>query len=286
MDFHFDNIGNRGFPYYRDKAAQILARYSGTEPGREGWELLFSCIDHTSLNSFDHEEGIRIFCRKVLDLGNRHIPKGQVAGVCVYPVFASVVAEELKGSGIRTACVAGAFPTGLSPLEIRLQEAVYAIEHGAGEIDMVITRGKLMSGVFQDVYEEVASFREKCGSHTLKVILETGDLDSAGLIARACEIALEAGADFIKTSTGKGKQGYTEEAWLVILDCVHEFYNKTGKKVGVKASGGIAEPGVAMNCLLLTREILGDEWLNPGLFRIGASRLTETIDKKYLAPFT
>ncbi|MCX6271380.1 MAG: deoxyribose-phosphate aldolase [Bacteroidetes bacterium] len=277
MEFAFDHLGNITEELLLNRANDITAGHHQMLPADEQYKLIFTCIDHTTLDGLDHDEKVDRFCRKVAELG-RSVPSGlKVASVCVYPVFVRAACNALKDTGINVASVAGAFPSGQSPLHLRLQEAAFALDHGAAEIDMVISRGRLISGDYSFVYDEIASFREVCGKAVLKVILETGELKEPLLIARAGEIALRAGADFLKTSTGKTTIGATLPAALIMLDCIKAYYLETGKKAGLKPSGGISEPGTAIQYLLLLHDILGNEWLTPRLFRIGASRLTEKV---------
>jgi deoxyribose-phosphate aldolase len=191
--------------------------------------------------------------------------------------------NQLKGTGIRVAAVAGAFPSGQSPLAVRLEEVRYTINEGADEIDMVISRGRLLEGDESYVFDEIAAIREVCKEVYLKVILETGELKTPALIRKASEIAIAAGTDFIKTSTGKIQPAATEEAIEIMLEVIREQYEKTGKKTGIKPAGGISEPKQALQYYLLTKRILGADWLNKNLFRIGASRLADGLAREIAA---
>ncbi len=241
------------------------------------YKSILGFIDLTTLSGDDTREKVRGLCRQAVEFENKELGTPKTAAVCVYPVFAELVSSSLEGTGIRTACVAGAFPSGQSPLEARLMEVAYAVEHGADEIDMVISRGRLLEGDEAFVLEEIKAHKEACGDKHLKVILETGELKSPGLIRRACELALEGGADFLKTSTGKIVPAATHEAVLIMLDTLREFYKSEGKMVGIKPAGGISKPGEALNYYLLVRDVLGEKWLNSELFRIGASRLAGNL---------
>ncbi len=241
------------------------------------YKSILGLIDLTTLSGDDTREKVRGLCRQAVEFENKELGTPKTAAVCVYPVFAELVSSSLEGTGIRTACVAGAFPSGQSPLEARLMEVAYAVEHGADEIDMVISRGRLLEGDEAFVLEEIKAHKEACGDKHLKVILETGELKSPGLIRRACELALEGGADFLKTSTGKIVPAATHEAVLIMLDTLREFYKSEGKMVGIKPAGGISKPGEALNYYLLVRDVLGEKWLNSELFRIGASRLAGNL---------
>jgi deoxyribose-phosphate aldolase len=175
------------------------------------------------------------------------------------------------------ATAAAAFPSGQMPLSVKLEEIKYAIGEGADEIDVVISRGTFLAREYHKMFRELDTMRELTGHKTLKVILETGELQTPENIARASEIAIEAGADFIKTSTGKSNPAATEEAVFVMLQVIREYHRKTGKQIGIKPAGGISDPEKALNYHWLVTEILGKEWLTPGLFRIGASRLADQI---------
>ena len=241
------------------------------------YKNILGLIDLTTLSGNDTREKVRNLCLQAIDFENKNLGTPKTAAVCVYPVFAGVVSETLKGTGIQTACVAGAFPSGQSPLNARLLEVSYAVENGADEIDMVISRGRLLEGDTAFVLEEVKAHKEACAGKHLKVILETGELKSPELIRKACELALEGGADFLKTSTGKVMPAATHEAVLIMLDTIREFYKSEGKMIGIKPAGGIATPGEALNYYLLVKAVLGDQWLNKKLFRIGASRLAGNL---------
>jgi deoxyribose-phosphate aldolase len=183
----------------------------------------------------------------------------------------------LKDTGIRVATTAGAFPSGQMPLSVKLEEIRYAVGEGADEIDIVISRGTFLENHYHIVYREIDAMRDLCRGTTLKVILETGELGSFENIAKASEIAIEAGADFIKTSTGKIQPAATETAVFVMLEVIRAYFTRTGKKIGIKPAGGISDPPKALNYYSLVRRTLGEEWLRPELFRIGASRLADRL---------
>lgn len=283
MEFLFEQFGFYSRETLRIKAEEIMIGAAEVGADIIDWQRIFTCIDHTSLEGTDHPARILDFAIKVKELGNTLPGNTHVAAVCIYPVFAGVVSQALKGNSILTATVSGAFPSGLSPLWLRLDEVRYALDQGADEIDMVISRGRLLSGDYNYVYDEVAAFKSVCGEKNLKVILETGELNDPLQIARASEIALRAGADYLKTSTGKIAVGSTPEALLVMLDCIKAYYEETGKRKGLKAAGGIADPESALDIVALLRSVLGEDWFNPGLFRIGASRLTDKIAARVIS---
>lgn len=243
----------------------------------EGLRQVFSCIDNTTLEGADTRQRVQSLCERSIELQDASRGISHVAAVCVYPVFVRQAVNCLKGSGIKVASVAGAFPAGQSPLPVKLQEVKYALDEGADEIDMVISRGSFLEGEYAKVYDEIAAIRELTKDKTLKVILETGELKSAENIAKASEIAIDAGADFIKTSTGKIAVSATIEAAEVMLTTIKNFHKRTGKWVGFKAAGGISTPEEVLKYYLLACQIIGKEQVNNQLFRIGASRLTERL---------
>lgn len=244
----------------------------------ESLRLILSCLDLTTLEGSDNNEKVLALCNKAKGYESMGLPN--VAAVCVYPTFASLVRTNLAGSGVNTACVAGAFPSGQSSLKIRLEEVNYAVNEGAQEIDMVISRGRFLQGDYDYILEEVARTKEACGEAHLKVILETGELGSLSNVRKASDLAIEAGADFIKTSTGKIQPAATPEAVWIMLEAIRDHHKNTGKMIGLKPAGGIAEPDQAILYANLVHHLLGKEWLNNHLFRIGASRLADNIVKE------
>ncbi len=228
---------------------------------------VFTCIDNTTLEGSDTRQRVDNLCRRSMELQDVSKGIGHVAAVCVYPVFVRQAVDCLRGSGIRVASVAGAFPAGQSPLPVKLLEVKYALDEGADEIDTVISRGSLLEGDDNKV----------TAGRTLKVILETGELQTAEHIARASELAIQAGADFIKTSTGKIAVSATVEAAEVMLNIIKKHHIKTGKWVGFKAAGGISTPEEVLKYYTLAAQILGKEQIKNQFFRIGASRLTERL---------
>lgn len=240
-------------------------------------KTIFSCIDNTTLEGCDTHQKIENLCYKSIEMQDKANGIDPVAAVCVYPVFVRHAKSILKGSGIHVASVAGAFPSGQSPIEVKLQEIKYALDEGSDEIDMVISRGSFLEGEYQKVGDEIAAVKELCGSTLLKVILETGELQSQENIYKASMIAMENGADFIKTSTGKIAVNATLEYAEVMLNSIAGFSKKTGKIIGFKAAGGISTPEQALEYFLLAKKILGDNFVNNQTFRIGASRLTNRL---------
>jgi deoxyribose-phosphate aldolase len=245
-------------------------------PGRnEILSHIISLLDLTTLEGTDNSGRINALCAKALSFGDYNLPLP--AAVCVYPPFVSQAKILLAGSGVLVASVAGAFPSGQLPLHLRVNECKYAVSEGADEVDMVISRGVFLAGDHQMITDEVAAMKQACGDVHLKVILETGELASAANIKLASELAINAGADFIKTSTGKIQPAATPEAMAEMLQVIKNHYVKTGKMIGIKPAGGISTPNQALLYYLLVKHIAGVEWLNNKLFRIGASRLADAI---------
>lgn len=242
---------------------------------RELAQRVFTCIDNTTLNATDNATSVEAFCRHTLEMCT--VTGDHVAAVCVYPRFVKVARCVLSGSGIRVASVAGAFPHGQLPIELKVEEVKYAIGEGADEIDMVLSRGPLLAGEDEVVRDEVAKMKEACQGHLLKVILETGELPSPTLITQASQLAIDGGADFIKTSTGKIGVGATLEAAETMLKVINENVKKTKKTVGFKAAGGISTPEEALAYAEMAKKILGDNYVKNQTFRIGASRLTDRL---------
>ena len=244
---------------------------------QEGLRRVFTCIDNTTLEGSDTHERVEQLCRRSMELHDDARGIDHVAAVCVYPVFVRQARNILINSGIRVASVAGAFPSGQSPLEVKLHEVKYAVDEGADEIDMVISRGSFLEGDYNKVFDEVAAIRAITQGRTLKVILETGELKTPENIMKASELAIDAGADFIKTSTGKIAISATLEAAEAMLTTIKKYYERTGKRVGFKAAGGISTPEEVLKYYQLTERIMGLEYINNQFFRIGASRLTEKL---------
>lgn len=238
---------------------------------------VFSCIDNTTLEGSDTHNRVEQLCRRSMELVDAGRGIGPVAAVCVYPVFVQQARTLLQGSGIRVASVAGAFPAGQSPLSVKLAEVLYAVDQGADEIDMVISRGSLIEGDYNKVFDEIAAIRQETQGLVLKAILETGELPTAELIAKASQIAIDAGVDFIKTSTGKIAVSATPEAAEVMLKTINRHHETTGRWVGFKAAGGISTPDEVLKYYNLALQIVGKEQINNQFFRIGASRLTERL---------
>jgi deoxyribose-phosphate aldolase len=240
-------------------------------------KLALSMIDMTTLEGADSPGKVRQLCTKAIRLHDSMPDIPHVAAICIYPTMVGIAREHLKGTGVKIAAVATGFPSGQYPLSTKLEETRYAVEQGADEIDMVISRGHMLAGDYSYVADEIAQVKEACGPAHLKTILETGELGTLDTIRKASDIAMYAGSDFIKTGTGKIQPGATPPVILVMLEAIRDFYDATGKKIGMKPAGGIATAKVALQYLVMVRETLGEDWLNPDLCRIGASRLANDI---------
>lgn len=240
-------------------------------------KLALSMIDLTTLEGADSEGKVRQMCYKAAHLADNIPGVPHVAAVCVYPTLVKIARDAVKGTGIHIAAVATGFPSGQYPLDVKLRDTRYAVDEGADEIDMVISRGHFLAGEYNYVFDEIAQVKEACGNAHLKVILETGELSSYDQVRKASDLAMHAGADFIKTSTGKVTPAATLPVTLVMLEAIRDFYQATGKKIGMKPAGGISTAKVAIQYLVTLRETLGQDWMTPDLFRIGASRLANDI---------
>jgi deoxyribose-phosphate aldolase len=240
-------------------------------------KLALSIIDLTTLSAEDTQEKGRIMAEKVSQFPRHFIELPNVAAICVYPTLVKSVRDHLKDPNVALAAVSAGFPSSMTFIEVKEMETAMAVAAGANEIDIVISVGTFFEGNFATVSDEISRIKRSCGKAHLKVILETGALKTAENVWKASMLSMEAGADFIKTSTGKMDPAATPEAAWVMCSAIKEFYSKTGKKVGFKAAGGIVESSDALLYIAIVREILGEEWLNSRLFRIGASRLANNL---------
>lgn len=259
------------------RAARLARRSLKGATKLAGLRLALAMVDLTTLEGSDSPEKVRALCRKALrpDTGDPSVPT--VAAVCVYPRLVALARRELQGSGVRVASVATSFPSGQTHLALRLAEVRAAVEDGADEIDMVISRGALLAGEEDLVRHEIEAAKDACGPAHLKVILETGELGSYDLVRRASDLAIAAGADFVKTSTGKIQPAATPGVTLVLMESVRDHWLATGRRVGVKPAGGIRTAKQALHYLVMLLETLGAEWLTPALFRFGASALANDL---------
>jgi deoxyribose-phosphate aldolase len=261
-----------------EERAAALARRSIKKSAKvAGLKLVVRMMDLTTLEGKDTPGKVRSLCAKALLPLERDPSVGPVAAVCVYPNMVPIAKKALAGSKVKVASVATAFPAGLVPLDIKLEDARRAADFGADEIDMVIDRGALLAGEYRKVFDEIAAVKEACGRAHLKVILETGELGTYDNVRKASEIAIAAGGDFIKTSTGKIQPAATPAVTLVMLEAIRDHYCATGRKIGMKPAGGIRTAKQSLHYLVLVKETLGDAWLTPDLFRFGASALLNDV---------
>lgn len=260
-----------------EKAVSDIVEKSVKLKSREWYELALSCIDLTTLNSTDnHVQGEKM-ASKVSEFPVEFPGLPNVAAICIYPTLIETVKKHLKAPGVKLASVCAGFPSSQTFLEVKVMETQMAVAKGAEEIDIVLNLGNFLANDYPSTLHEIELLKKSCGAAHLKVILETGALKSYTRIWKASHLAMQAGADFIKTSTGKSEPAATPEAAWVMCSAIKSFYEKTNKKVGFKAAGGIVETDEALKYIAIVKEILGDEWLNNKLFRIGASRLANNL---------
>lgn len=255
---------------------QIVAEQKSVSDEKESLKTIFQSIDFTTLEAFDNEEKINDFCAKALAFPKEE-PHLSVPAICIYSPFVKQAKQLLAGSDIHVATVACAFPSGQMPFDLKVKEVEYCVEQGADEVDMVISRGTFLAGNYDEVFNEIKTIKATCKDAHLKVILETGELKTVANIRKASELAILAGADFIKTSTGKVPVAATPLAAISMIDTIKEYYEVTGKMVGFKPAGGMKTPEDAMTYYYLVKGILGEPWLNKDLFRVGTSRLAGQI---------
>ena len=259
------------------KVDQLIEKHLGENNNIDVKKEIFHCIDLTTLKCTDSEESVMKFTEKVNEFVDKYPDLENVSAICVYPNMAEIVSDSLEADNVKIACVSGGFPSSQTFMEVKIAETAMAIHAGAEEIDIVMPVGKFLCGDYEGMCDEIGELKDVCGEKTLKVILETGALRTASNIKKAAILAMYAGADFIKTSTGKEAISATPEAALVMCEAIKEYYKETGRKVGFKAAGGIDSVKKALAYYTIVKEILGEEWLNNGLFRIGTSRLTNLL---------
>lgn len=243
----------------------------------QAMKMALSMIDLTTLEGQDTPGKVRQLCYKGRHLHDVHPGLPTVAAICVYPSLVKVARKALEGSSINVASVATAFPSGQSSHKVKIADTRYAVSEGADEVDMVISRGAFLRGEYSAVFDEIAAVKEACGDAHLKVILETGELSTLDNVRKASVLAMHAGADFIKTSTGKVEPAATLPVTLVMLQAIRDFYVETGKMIGMKPAGGISKSKLAIQYLVMLRETLGKAWMTPEWFRFGASRLANDL---------
>jgi len=259
-----------------ERAARFRTRSIKKAAKIQGLKMALNMIDLTTLEGKDTVGKVKQLCYKAVHPDDT-LDVPTVAAICVYPNMVGIAKKALGNSGVKVAAVATAFPSGMSNLKVKLEDVRMAVDQGADEVDMVISRGKFHEGEFQYVFDEISTIKEACGKARLKVILETGELGTADKVRQASDIAIYAGADFIKTSTGKISPAATMPVTLLMLEAIKDYYLKTGKMVGMKPAGGISDAKTALHYLVMLRETLGQEWMSNTWFRFGASRLANDI---------
>jgi len=260
-----------------ERVAKLNTRSIKKDAKKYALRLALSMVDLTTLEGMDTPGKVRQLCNKARHPYHGDIDVPPVAAVCVYPPFVRIAKEALSGTSIQVASVATAFPSGHATLHEKIAEVRYCVDEGADEIDMVISRGEFLKGNYNFTFDEVAAIKEACGPAHLKVILETGELQTLENVRRASDISMYAGADFIKTSTGKVTPAATQPVTLVMLEAIRDYYLKTGNKIGMKPAGGIRDSKTALRYLVMVKETLGADWLNPAMFRFGASVLANDL---------
>ena len=260
-----------------ERATRFTKRSIKNETKLNGLLLALNMIDLTTLEGKDTTGKVQQLCYKAAHLHDAYPGLPNVAAVCVYPSMVATAKKAVEGTGIKIASVATAFPSGQASRNVKLADIKFALQQGADEIDMVISRGKFLEGEYNFVFDEIAAVKDACGAARLKVILETGELVTYDNVRRASDIAMYAGADFIKTSTGKVSPAATMPVTLVMLEAIRDFYYKTGKMIGMKPAGGISTAKQALHYLVMLNETLGADWMNNHWFRFGASSLANDV---------
>jgi deoxyribose-phosphate aldolase len=259
------------------KTALLIENHLAENITPEVKKFLFHCIDLTTLKCTDSDESVMKFTKKVNEFEDKYPDLDNVAAICVYPNFAEVVNDTLEADHVNIACVSGGFPSSQTFMEVKVAETAMALHTGADEIDIVIPVGKFLAGDYEGMCDEIEELKATCGEHHLKVILETGALETANNIKKASILSMYSGADFIKTSTGKEKVSATPEAAYVMCQAIKEYYQVSGRKVGFKPAGGINTVKDALVYYTIVKEVLGKEWLTNELFRLGTSRLANLL---------
>ena len=260
-----------------ERVARFQTRSIKNESKMQGLKMALSMIDLTTLEGKDTPGKVKQMCYKAAHLHDVFPDLPTVAAVCVYPSMVKIAREALKETHIQIASVSTAFPSGQAPLDVKIRDTEFAVSEGATEIDMVISRGKFLSGEYNYVFDEIAKIKECCGKARLKVILETGELATLDNVRKASDLAIYAGADFIKTSTGKIQPAATMQVTYVMLQAIKDYFDSTGKMIGMKPAGGISTAKLALHNLVMVNEILGPNWLTNEWFRFGASSLANDV---------
>jgi deoxyribose-phosphate aldolase len=260
-----------------ERVARFQSRSIKSDSKKQGLKMVLNMIDLTTLEGKDTPAKVRQLCYKAAHLHDQHEGLPTVAAVCVYPSMVSTAKNALKGTSIKVASVSTAFPAGQAPMDVKIMDTKFAVDQGADEVDMVISRGKFLSGEYSYVFDEIARIKDVCGQARLKVILETGELATLDNVRMASDLAIHAGADFIKTSTGKIQPAATMQVTFTMLMAIRDHFDKTGKMVGMKPAGGISTSKLALHNLVMVKELLGDAWLDNHWFRFGASSLANDV---------
>jgi deoxyribose-phosphate aldolase len=274
MTFESPKIDQVGI---EERVARLNTRSIKKVSKVQGLKLALNMIDLTTLEGKDTPGKVQQMCYKAMHVHDGYEGLPTVAAVCVYPTHVKTAKQALKGSNVKVASVATAFPSGNSTLEVKIGDTKYAVSEGADEIDMVISRGEFLNGNYNFVFDEIAAIKEACGKARLKVILETGELSTLDNVRLASDIAILAGADFIKTSTGKIQPAATQPVTLVMLEAIRDHYDKTGVMIGMKPAGGISTAKIALQYLVMLYETLGPKWMSNEWYRFGASSLANDI---------
>ena len=259
------------------ETAALIEKHLSENDTAEVKKFLFHCIDLTTLKCTDSEQSVMKFPEKVIEFDDKYPDLDNVAAICVYPNMAEIVNDTLEADHVNIACVSGGFPSSQTFTEVKVAETAMALHAGADEIDIVIPIGKFLEGDYEGMCDEIEELKEVCGDKHLKVILETGALKTASNIKKASILSMYSGADFIKTSTGKENPAATPEAAYVMCNAIKEYHRETGRKIGFKPAGGINTVKDALTYYTIVKEVLGEEWLNNQLFRLGTSRLANLL---------
>ena len=260
-----------------ERVSRFQKRSIKTSAKMDGLKLILNMIDLTTLEGKDTPGKVRQMCYKANHLHDSFPGLPSVAAVCVYPSMVKLAKSLVKNSTVKVASVSTAFPSGQAPIDVKISDTKFAVDQGADEIDMVISRGKFLAGEFSFVYDEIAQIKEVCGKSRLKVILETGELATLDNVRKASDLAIHAGADFIKTSTGKIQPAATMQVTYTMLMAIRDYYDETGIMIGMKPAGGISNSKLALHNLVMVKEVLGEEWLTNKWFRFGASSLANDV---------
>lgn len=260
-----------------ERVARFQTRSIKDASKLQGLKMALNMIDLTTLEGKDTPGKVKQMCYKAQHLHDLLPGLPTVAAVCVYPSTVKIAKKEVAGSGVNVASVSTAFPSGQAPLDVKIMDTKFAVDEGADEIDMVISRGKFLAGEYNYVFDEIATIKEACGKARLKVILETGELATLDNVRKASDLAIYAGADFIKTSTGKIQPAATMQVTYTMLMAIKDYYDKTGIMIGMKPAGGISTSKLALHNLVMVKEVLGSAWLTNEWFRFGASSLANDV---------